>query len=384
MSARAQSAPRGAKWRTSETGGIRFNRDFTRIGVGRITLSSRTNDPKEFQRRDQLLTKLADNGQIDVLLAFKRRDLTIEQILNADREKGLKGADLLGQMALRKPLWTAVEETLPLMGASASTRKRYEVSLKALRHKAALLTDSPSVADLERLSWQELRKEWGRSPADWNHLRRAVSAFLTAFLRDKFHPFRRAVVTRIPTAIESARVPDVTPEVFLAILKHVPKRYQCIFITLVVTGMRVGEYLRCTAFNLKPATLTVSVPGTKTSVSAEDVAVHRKYWRSVAAAVPAPIGYKALRRHWKAACEAAGVDVHIHDLRHCFGQWAVNAGVAESKVQSALRHKTASMTRRYTRTKEKGDAANAVGEALLLAQPKRRSAQIAAQGGKRA
>jgi len=62
------------------------------------------------------------------------------------------------------------------------------------------------------------------------------------------------------------------------------------------------------------------------------------------------------------------------------GGWS-DGGMAESKVQKALRHKTASMTRRYTKTKEKGEVAQAVGEILLKAQTAHQAAQIPAQGG---
>jgi integrase len=386
MTEDGREKPRGARWRTSETGAIRFNRDFTRIGVGRITRSSRTANPKEFQRRDMILTKLAESSQIEVLRAFRENRISIEQLVDADREQRLRSADLLGLLTLQRPLWDAVTYTLPNMGATDQTRKRYEVSFDALRKKGSVyLGDRATVSDLARVPWNELRKVWGRSPADWNHLRRAVSAFLTVLLSEKYHPFRRTVVTQIPIAAERARVPDVTPEGFWAILKHVPnKKYQACYVALVATGMRVGELLRCTRFNLKPSTFTVSVPGTKTVASAEDVAVHQELWRYVEAAIPSPLRYKALRLNWIAACKKAKVEVRLHDLRHCFGQWAIERFVPESKVQSALRHKTADMTRRYTKTREKGEAATAVGNALLEAQPKKRGAQSAAQGGKRA
>lgn len=374
--------PRGARWRTSSAGAIRFNRDFSRIGVGRITRSSRTSNPKEFQHRDGILTKLSESGQIEVLRAFRDGRLTIEQLVDADREQRLKSSDLLGLLTIQQALWQSISDNLPKMGISAGTRKRYQVSFDALRRKsAASLSDRAIVADLERVNWGDLRKGWGRSSADWNHLRRAVSAYLSLLLGDKYHPFRRSVVKRIPLATEIARVPDVTPDVFWNILEHVPEVYKPCYLTIVATGMRVGEYLGCTRFNLKPATFSISAAGTKTTASAEDVAVHPKFWPSVEAAIPSPLGYKALRRHWVAACRAAGVSVRLHDLRHCFGQWGVDRGVPEAKVQQALRHKTASMTRRYTKTKQKGEAAYAVGEALLQDHSVVPPAQIAAQGG---
>ena len=58
-------------WRTSPTGCFRINRDFTRIGVGRIACSSRTTDLKEFRRRNDIVTKLAESGQIEVLRASR-------------------------------------------------------------------------------------------------------------------------------------------------------------------------------------------------------------------------------------------------------------------------------------------------------------------------
>lgn len=368
-------------WRTGSNGPLRFNRDFTRIGIGRITNSSRTTDPREFARRDDLLTKLAEWGCIDVLRAFKNGHLTIEELLEAERKQQLRSPDLLLLVTLSRSLWDTIDATLPVMGASEATRKRYKVSLAALRTKATTyLTDRCLVKDLERVPWTRLRKDWGGSAADWNHVRRAVSAFLTKLLGDKYHPFRRRVVGAIPLASEVGRVPDLTPPLFWNVLEHVPAAYRPCFVTLVASGLRVGEYLNLTRFSLKPATHSISALGTKTSTSAEDVSVHPSFWPYVERAVPAPIGYKALRRHWTQACEKAGVSVRIHDLRHCFGQWSVNAGVPESKVQRALRHKSPAMTRRYVTTREKGEAAKAVGEALLGQPASEQPAQVVAQG----
>lgn len=373
---------RGNGWRASASSPYRFNREFSRNGIGRITNSSRTNDPKEFRRRDALLTKLHDSGQLDVLRAFKNGMLQIEELVEADREGRVKTAELLGYLTLKRPLWDAIDGCLPRMGRSVATRKRYALSMRSLREKAsAYLPASARVSDLERVRWNDLRASWGRSGADWNHMRRALSSFLTTLFDDKYSPFRRRVVRSIPIAAEIARVPDLTPEVFWTIVAHVHERYRASYVTLVATGLRVrSEYLRLTPFNLKPATCSISGVGTKTALSGEGVSVYPPLWAYVEEAVPSPIGYKALRRHWAAACKKVGVNVRLHDLRHCYGQWAVNAGVPEAKVQSALRHKTAAMTRRYTKTLEKGDAADAVGRALLGELSPRALAQVVAQG----
>jgi integrase len=83
--------------------------------------------------------------------------------------------------------------------------------------------------------------------------------------------------------------------------------------------------------------------------------------------VPSPLGYQWLRRHWKDACRAAGAahDLRLHDLRHCYGQWLANAGVGEARIQTGLRHATATMTRRYTKQRDKGENAKTMGDILL-------------------
>ncbi len=197
-------------WRTSNDGCIRFNRDFTRMGIGRLTMSSRTKQPKEFERRDQILTKLAESSQIDVLRAFRNGEISIEQLIAADREQKLRSADLLTDIVVRRNLWDAIDATLPLMGRQPVTRKRYKVSLDALRAKgSSFITDSATLADLSRVPWNELRAKWGGSAADWNHLRRAVSSFLTTALNDKYHPLRREVMRKLRKASVTLRIPEL-------------------------------------------------------------------------------------------------------------------------------------------------------------------------------
>jgi integrase len=70
------------------------------------------------------------------------------------------------------------------------------------------------------------------------------------------------------------------------------------------------------------------------------------------------VGYDLLLDTWQRACKAVGQrDNRLYDLRHCTGQWATDAGMSDAKVGTALRHKTADQTRRYTRTKNKGEVA---------------------------
>ena len=77
--------------------------------------------------------------------------------------------------------------------------------------------------------------------------------------------------------------------------------------------------------------------------------------------------YKWLRIYWKRALKAVGADptLRLHDLRHCTGQWAINEGVEEARVQCTLRHSAAEMTRRYVRQRDKGEVAMALADVML-------------------
>ena len=161
--------------------------------------------------------------------------------------------------------------------------------------------------------------------------------------------------------------------------------FRPIFRVLVLTGMRVSEYLNTTRFNLKPEIHAIDVAGTKTAGSSAPVYVAASQWKHVLAAIPCPLGdvrpvpeagvqydprYKRLRRIWTDATKAAGLSVRLHDLRHCTGQWSVNAGVPEAKVQAALRHATPGMTRRYTMQHDRQAVAEALGKVMAKRRAK--------------
>jgi len=214
--------------------------------------------------------------------------------------------------------------------------------------------------------WPELAAHWSkdRSGSDWNHVRRGVSRFLTIALGDKYHPFRREVVARIPIQREKVRVPDLTPSVFWEIIGKVREDVRPAFVTLVATGLRVGEYLRLTEEDLRPLTRRIVVP-IEGKTGERIVPVAEELWNWVSAGVPSPLGYRRLWQHWHDACQAVGLPgLVIHDLRHCAGQWAHEAGVSLAMVKSLLGHSTITMTERYARTQDAGLAASAVARAL--------------------
>ncbi|PYO40433.1 MAG: hypothetical protein DMD33_17585 [Gemmatimonadetes bacterium] len=355
--------------RVSPKGSFRLDRIFP--GVGRINLSSGAKTAAEYRKRDALLSELYETGHLELLRAIRARRLTVAEVFAAQRTQRL--SYLAADVLLTRPLWPELEAWFPRSARTIATRRRYEVSWRALKRRLAEAFPV-RVADLVDVPWGEVASAWGRSPADWNHLRRAVSRFLSTLLGDKWHPFRRLVLKDFPRARESkGRVPDLSPTGFWKIVNAAPAHVRSAYVTLAVTGLRVGEYLRLKPEDLRAATYGLHVPGTKTAGSDDVVVVGEEWWSWVKNAVPAPLGYAWLRKHWSRACAAVHVTgVTLHSLRHCCGQWAVNAGVPEAQVQAALRHETPGTTRIYTLQKARGQVARALAGVLLSRSPSRR------------
>lgn len=359
--------------RISPGGSLRIDRRFA--GVGRIALASGTKDRKKFEKLDMMLTELHEDGYTDVLRGIKNRSWTLQEVYQAKRTGCLPY--LASELVLLRNLWNAVAEWMPQSAPKEGSCKRYEVSFTSLK-RSGVLPPTARVADLRCVDWIALKRRWKGGPADWNRMRAAVSRFLTVTLGDKYHPCRREVMNTFPRAKEpSGRVPDLSPESLWKIVRAAPDHVQPAYVTLAVTGMRVGEYLDLEETDLLPHTRSVRVPGTKTAASNDVIRIGPKAWKWVKRAVPAPVRYKWLYTHWKRACEAEGVTgLTLHDLRHFYGQQLIEAGRSEVSVQSGLRHADARTTRRYTRQKDRGENARTM-DAIVFPKQANRAPQSA-------
>lgn len=361
-------------------GSYQFDRTFA--GVGRIKKSSGTTSIREFNRRDALLTKLFETSALEVLRAFKAGTITIEEIVEADR--GNNAAMSLSRVATSQRLPEAIAKALPLMGQAATTRTRYQWSLEKLIREAPSLTVA-TVATLASFDWATLNARWSAGAADWNNMRRAVSRFLTVHLGDKYHPLRRAIMTRIPQRKEKARTPDQSAELFLRLIQAMPEPARPCFMTLALTGMRVGEYITADDSALRHATKSVAVDG-KTGPG--EVYLTEEGFALAVAAIPCPLGppplpgqwsnrttrYRRLRRVYRDAQKAIGVSgLTLHDIRHLFGQTAADAGVPTAQTQAQLRHTDPRMTRRYEMPAHARLAAAAVAQQLGISKPAKKT-----------
>lgn len=231
---------------------------------------------------------------------------------------------------------------------------------KAVRH----FGPDMKIRDLvlvSKLDWRVISGAWGTSNADWNHMRRSLSAVLTTlFHDDTAHPVRREVIAAIPLLHEKEHVPDLPPALVWRILEQLPDHARAFPMVLVVTGLRIGEYERLEPHHLQHESFRIDVPGTKTDASDDYVQVAPDMWPVIVRGVPSPYRYGWMRRIFREACEKAGVQgVTLHDLRHCHGQWAMANGAEEHEVQAQLRHRSIGMTRRYVKTVKRQRVAEA-------------------------
>lgn len=350
-----------------------FDRTFK--GVGRIQAKAWTRKRAVFNRRDALLCQLYEDGRLDLLTAIRAGRLTIVQIEAARRSKTLGMLDATGSTAV--PLWPAVEAALSRQAKTTvrldvpmprnSTVNGYRKSLRALRESGAL-GDSPVVGDLLRVDWAALEAAWGRSPASWNQVVRALSRFGTLHFGSRAHD----AVVRLMDALKATartevpREPDVTQAAFWDALARVKAEYRPALCVLTMTGIRKGELEQLTRDDLLPITRTVQVvKKTKTETSKRLIGVPPETWQWVLAAVPLPVSMDTIGRAWSRACRETGMGrVTLHDLRHCFGQWAVDAGVDEGAVQKTMGHKTRHQTAIYTARKDRRKATGAVAVSM--------------------
>ncbi|HEU4629836.1 MAG TPA: hypothetical protein VFS08_08810 [Gemmatimonadaceae bacterium] len=385
--------------------------DVVTASIGRINKATGFHRQSQVTKVLAIVRKLDEDAQVDVLQALKDGEITFHQLVDADRTGRLRGSEVLTTLRLREPLRDAVERTLPGM-AHGATQRRYATSLRKLQRvglpipgRDTRLTDRARVGDLARADWRALRADPAfRSAADWNHLRRALSAFLTAFLGDVYHPFRRGVVKRIKLRKERPRVPDLSVDLFWRIVAAAPEHARPCYVVLAASGMRLGEYLSLSAASLRPARCAIDIRESKTEAGADLIFVARRLWEWVERGVPSPLGARWMGVYWRRACLAVGAATlvgtgefrtvrvakpgpgpyrrgeaprterremtryegpRLHDLRHLFSQLADDRGATTEMVMAALRHTNPRQTSDYKRRRAKGEVAELVGAALL-------------------
>lgn len=190
-----------------------------------------------------------------------------------------------------------------------------------------------------------------KSLADKHHLKRFISGFLSRYY-SKTSDLRYAVMAALPKLpVEEGRLTELPRELLELIIAAARPDVRATFLTLVITGLRISEYLALTPAHLDSTNRRVQVPGTKTTSSKGRISIAEALWDTVASAVPSPLQYKCLRLEWKAALTAAGAPktLRLHDLRHAHAQYATDLKVPRVRIQESMRHASGAMTDKYAK-----------------------------------
>src|SRR6266699_3192013 len=125
--------------RTSKHGTYRLDRRFK--GLGRINLASGATTAAEFHKRDALLTRLYDQGRLDLLKAIKAGALTVTEVYAADRQGQLD--TLTGDRALLNAnVFDAAKNWTPTSAPAKQTLRPYATSFATLERSGVLNSDA--------------------------------------------------------------------------------------------------------------------------------------------------------------------------------------------------------------------------------------------------
>lgn len=312
------------------------------VGTTRVRISTGAKTPAERRAALALFDKLERQASfLAIVEALEERRIKWEAVRRADEEGRL--ASLLSELLLEEPLWTTVER---LFGGRGPTERRYRTSFWQLRESGVLHERLARVRDLKRLDWRQLERTWGRSPADWNHLRRALSRFLSLLFRSKRHTWRDELLFAFPTRREVPRRPRGTIAEFVELVESLSEPVALRVFLVLATGMRKSEAERTLPEHLEPG--VINVPGTKTEKSRRRVPVDPRLWPLVVAAVATRPSAECFRREWRAAREKVHrPDLRLHDLRRIVAQLLHGLGRPLTSIQELLGHASLAMTADY-------------------------------------
>lgn len=362
-------------------------------GIGRVALRTGARTVAEHRARVALFDRLVEAGQVDTIRLLVDGEISWGELRQAQRKNRLHSDTLAADVALARSLWVAVAATLKRMGKTESSRTRYELAFDQLKRLAVdFLPGNALVKDLKGLPWPDVFLAMHElSPASRNRVRSAVSAFLTVFLGDKFHPFRRTVMKAMG-GMESENAPpkEITVAEFWANLAKTDEAVQPAILTLAGTGLRIGEFLLCDEFSAKRLPV-IWIPGGKTG--ADETVIADALMPYARQAIPCNLAprptvhrgvqydarYKRIWKAMRAASKATGVDWSPHYLRHLYAKLATDK-LPQVLAQQGLRHATGAMTAHYAKRKNTAQVATVVSDALMekvcgkVRNPRRRNA----------
>lgn len=301
-----------------------------------------------------------------------RFNITVPQITNqASCPPGLENflervaeKDLFGKKLIRRYFTYLYRRRL-----SKSTIKSYEVTLFAfitfIKANGRYFIETIVRDDIG--AYVEYEQDRGMSLNTVNTRLRAIYAFLQ-FLADReiIHP--KVLNRKIRIKLSDTLPRAIDPEDIRCLLKViVNRRDRALILTLLRTGMRIGELLNTKLIDINLAEKRIDIfEAQKNRVGrvvyiSNDALTALKRWLTVKKSTSdyifgghggRPLSYEAARMVFIKYLRKAGLDhkgYTLHALRHTFASELLNAGMRLECLQQLLGHSSIEMTRRYAR-----------------------------------
>jgi len=293
-------------------------------GVGRICLSSGTDDRRVFDRVVRMLDDIARSERADLLKAVKERRVhPLRELYPVYKAKGIKGLPTLERL---KPLQKSVDKWLPALECTEKHRKQVEYGFNALG-----VTKSHTVADLPRL----LRAYGTKAkPTMFNRVRSHCQAFARD-IAGKYSDLWREVSQNQPKKTQrKAGDPQAPKEA--EVIRLALGEYGPIWWSMCCTGMGPKE------LGLHPG------EGGEWEVLDDRVVIHgtkREARDRVVPLIEKPVKpcvqYPAFRR----ALNKLGVSPY--DARRTFMHWLEMAKIPRSRRKYYIGHSAGDVTSLY-------------------------------------
>jgi integrase len=224
-------------------------------------------------------------------------------------------------------------------------------------------------------AWVRQLENKGLAAATVSSCHNLLSGMMSAAVREGHVGLNPCTEVRLPALAPHREVYLTQPEV-QRLLEVVDGQDRTIILTLVLTGLRWGELagLKVSALDLLRRRLEVVRVMTRYGPKEYPKTRDRRTLPIPAVLVDAlaahlvghdnglvfhlarggPLNYSAWRRKvWLAAIVASGIskEPRIHDLRHTYASWLVQAGRSLDEVQKLLGHRSIVTTQRYSHFK---------------------------------
>lgn len=219
--------------------------------------------------------------------------------------------------------------------------KSYEMDLK---YRIAVLREhfiaGKHIDELEAVATKvkEIGVKAGAAPATMNRLLAILRRLSNLNKSDQ-------KISLLPG--ERKRQVFLTPDQVKLICEHADRRLIVLIMFLALTGLRLGEALRLEQENIRNG-LIILDSDTKSDEPRSIPLVAQA--RVIAEqCIPFELGRSNVSKLWRAARAAAGFPkVRLHDLRHTFASWIIQAGKPMTAVRDLLGHSSLAVTSRYS------------------------------------